>query len=238
MLRKILTKLHQANILLHRYSYTNPTMEIVYRELLLRELARANVADVFYPVGGGANHSFMYVIARIMNEFDIHNVVELGAGQTSILLDRMRKATGRECTIRTIEHDAFWVDRIRSQVEHLVIHAPLRPAVADGVAIPYYDADSVVIGADVHLAIVDGPPASNPANRHARLGAFDLLKDSLAPDCVLVIDDWERAGEMRLARMFENHFRSHNFDYTMNTLRADKSQAILAAGKFRHAAYF
>lgn len=238
MLRKILIKLRQANILLHRYSYTNPPMEIVYRELFLRELARANVVDVFYPIGGAANHSFLYIVARIMNDLDVRNVVELGAGQTSILLDRMRKATRRECMIRTFEHDASWVDRTHSQVEHPVIHAPLRPTIAHGVTISYYNADPATIGPGVHLAIVDGPPASNPADWNARLGAFDLLKDCLDPDCILLIDDWERAGEMRLARMFETHFRSRNLDYATNTLRADKSQAILAAGKFRHAAYF
>ena len=238
MLRKVLAKLRQANILLHRYSYTNPHMEIVYRELLLQELARANVPDRFYPVGGAANHSLLYVIARIMNELDVRNVVELGAGETTILLDRMRRATGRDCMIRTVEHDASWVDRIRSQVEHSVVYAPLRPAVADGVTISYYDAEPGMFGAGVDLAIIDGPSASNPGERNRRLGAFDLLKNNLASDFVLVIDDWERSGEMRLACMFESYFKGRKVDYAANTLRADRSQVVFAAGKFRQAAFY
>ena len=140
--------------------------------------------------------------------------------------------------IRTVEHDASWVDRIRSKVEHSVVHAPLRPTVADGVTISYYDAEPGMFGAGVDLAIIDGPPASNPGERNRRLGAFDLLKNNLASDFVLVIDDWERSGEMRLACMFESYFAGRKVDYAANTLRADKSQIVFAAGKFRQAVFY
>lgn len=238
MLHRILTRLRQANILLNRYSYTNPPMEIIYRELFLLELARANVADRFYPVGGAASHSLMYFIARVMNELDVRNIVELGAGQTTVLLDRMKRATGRDCMIHTIEHDASWVELIRPSIEHSIRHAPLRAAVADGVPISFYDADSGIISRDVDLAIIDGPPASRMEERNSRLGAFDLLKDNLATDFIVVIDDWERAGEMRLASLFESHFTNRKIDYATNTLRANKSQAVFAAGRFRQAAFF
>lgn len=238
MVRKLLAKLRLANILLHKYSTTTPHMEPIYRDLFLKELSRAGVADEFYPVGGAANHSFLYIVARAMNEFAFRNVVELGAGQTSLLIDRMKKALARDCRVRTVEHDAFWAARIREQVDHEVIDVPLSPRAVDGHRIAYYDLAPAQIGTDVDFAIIDGPPAHDAAIRYTRLGAFDLIPPCLAKDFVVIVDDRERAGENALARMLEAHFRAQGIEHAVNTVKGAQSQTVFAAGRFKGAAYF
>lgn len=238
MIRKIIDKLAAANILLHTYRTTDPHMEPIYRALFLKELARAGVDDEFYPVGGAANHSFLYFIARAMNEFEFHNILELGAGQSSIVIDRMKNALARNCNVRTVEHDAFWAGHIRERVNHDVINVPLRPLAAHDREIEYYDIDANKIGRDVDFFIVDGPPAHNVAIRYARLGAFDLIKPSLAKDFVIVVDDRERAGEEALTNMLHAHFRERGIEYAASTIKGAKSQAVFASGRFRSAAYF
>lgn len=238
MFRNIVTTLRQANILLHRYSHTNPSMEIVYRELLLRELVRANVTDVFYPVGGAANHSLLYIVARLLNEFEFDCIVELGAGQTSLLIDRMNDALERNCNIRTIEHDPSWAARLRNKVAHEIVDVPLRSKKVRGHNIDYYDITSAQVGPGVDLFIIDGPPAEGAAIRHARLGAFDLVVPCLAEEFVIVIDDCERAGEAELVRMLAAHFEANRTKYVINSIRAAKSQTVFAAGRFESAGYF
>ncbi|MBB5751401.1 class I SAM-dependent methyltransferase [Prosthecomicrobium pneumaticum] len=217
---------------------TSPAMEIVYRDLFLRELARAGVEDVFYPVGGAANHGLLYLIARALNTFDIPSVVELGAGQTTLLLDRMAKAGGDRPAIRTVEHDPRWAERIGAQVAHPLIAAPLRSRRMDGRKVSFYDVDPAELGRDIALAVIDGPPASTARRRFARLGAFELLRDRLAADCIVIVDDAERIGERRLSRLFEAHFRSRGCDYAIGRVHANKCQTVIATGRFRGAAHF
>jgi len=64
-------------------------MESVYQEIVQRELNRWKIEDNFYPVGGAANYSLFYIILRTVADFPLKKVVELGAGQTSLLLDAL-----------------------------------------------------------------------------------------------------------------------------------------------------
>ena len=54
---------------------------MIYRDLFLRELARLGVEDGFYPIGGAANYSLLYLVLRAMTEFPVSSILEVGAGK-------------------------------------------------------------------------------------------------------------------------------------------------------------
>ena len=217
---------------------TVPGMEPVYRDLFLRELARCGVADTFYPVGPAANHSMMYFIARVLQDHRFTSVLDLGAGQTSILIDRIRGATTGAYSVRTVEHDRFWAERIGAQIGHEVIAAPLVRRNVQGRDIGWYDLPPAIWKEPADLLIVDGPPGYDENVRYARTGAVEIAASVLKEDFVVVVDDSERVGEYELVQLLKALFRARGVAFASGTLHAYKCQTILAAGKYRDAAYF
>jgi hypothetical protein len=213
-------------------------MEPVYRDLFLRELSRAGVADTFYPVGPAANHSMMYLVSRLLQEFPFRSVLDIGAGQVSILIDRLRKAANGQYEVRSLEHDPYWARTIAEQIDHPVIAAELVPQTVEGHAIAYYDIPRDKLSLPIDLMIVDGPPAHDDEVRYARLGALEIAESMLDRDFVIVVDDSEREGEVELVRGLKALFNSRGIAFRSGTLHAAKCQTVLAAGRFTPAAFF
>jgi hypothetical protein len=216
-----------------------PEMEMVYRSLFLRNLHDTGIDDEFYPVGNAANHSLLYFVSRCLCELPISRVLEFGAGQTSLLLDRLSaRLLPRDVEIFTIENDPNWASHIGKKVRHQVIHTPLTEKVVDGRKISFYESEEVNSKKKIELAIVDGPAAYTHTTRWNRLGAASYLQGRLASDFVVIFDDTERCGESRSAELFGHYLKSQNIVFFTSTIRAVKQQQVFCSEKFRAAAYF
>jgi len=214
-------------------------MEIVYRDLFLRELRKVGVEDDFFPVGSAANHSLLYLITRCSAELPISKVLEFGAGQTSLLLDRLTaRLHERTVDITTIEQDQFWARKIGQQVRHPVIHAALVQKTVAGRTTFFYDSEQLDSQEDIEFAIVDGPIACSRSSRWNRSGAAGYLSDRLAADFVVIFDDTERRGESACADSFERHLTARNIPHHCSTIKAEKQQRLFCSDNFRAAAYF
>jgi hypothetical protein len=231
---RILRNLPQAvRIQVERQTRTDPDREIVYRDLFLRDLAKVGISDEFHPVGSAANHGLLYLIARCMLELPISNVLEFGAGQTSILLDRLTARLGRPCRVTTIEHDPYWAREIAARVSHPVIRTPL---CASG----FYDVMDLedFDGPAPDLVVVDGPPAGTRATRGCRVGAASYLARALGNRFVVIFDDAERAGESRAVNAFRHLMTDRGDRLYEGSVRAAKQQHVFCTDAFRAAGFF
>src|SRR5688572_14243674 len=86
----------------------NPAMEIVYRELFLKELREIDLPDKYYPVGSAASHGLMYFLIRLLRNWPVSHILELGAGQSTLLIDRVKQQLALSCAVETLEHDDRW----------------------------------------------------------------------------------------------------------------------------------
>ena len=98
-----------------------PGMEAVYQRIVQRELCRLKVEDQFYPLGAAANYGLLYIILRAVSDFSLKKVVELGAGQTSLVLKSLVAAGALHADVYTVEHDPHWAERIGRSVSHSMI---------------------------------------------------------------------------------------------------------------------
>ena len=180
-----------------------------------------------FPVGSAANAGLLYVLFRLADEFRGRAWLELGAGQSTLLLDALARA-GRIAGALTLEHDAEWADRLQEQVTHAVQHAPLRPASVVGVTTLGYTA---TLDRRFDIVVVDGPIGTP---RHSRWGALELLREHLADDFVVAFDDAERPGERdTIVKFLELHpAASHVFIHAM------KSQCLVFTEKYRAVASY
>lgn len=238
MKRFLVQKLCKVFDVIRRESETTPLAEDIYRYFFVRELSRFGIEDRFYPIGNAANFSLMYVILRVLVEFPVSRVVEFGAGQTSVLLDKAGTHLGRDLEVVTLEHDAFWADTIGRQVNHPVLPTPLVNTKVGARTVPFYDLTQVLSYGTPDFVIIDGPSAHLPGTYFNRTGAIDYLNKSLGDEFVVVIDDAERPGERVLAGLVRDKMQKTGHEYYENTIKAAKQQRLFCTQKYRAAAYF
>ena len=210
---------------LNRRRFTLGTIspaEIHYQQIFDAAVARSGLAvPPLFPVGNAANASLLYLLFRLTQDFPRLAWLELGAGQSTLLLDALQTG-GRIASLVTLEHDPHWADTIRAKVGHAVIEAPLRQASLYGLPAEAYGYDST---ARFDCVTVDGP-VGTPGR--SRWGTLKLLQENLAEDFVVIFDDAERPGERdTIAKFLElrpeaNHIFVH----------AAKSQCVVFTSKY------
>jgi glycosyltransferase involved in cell wall biosynthesis/predicted O-methyltransferase YrrM len=177
------------------------------------------------PLGGGYVPwtSFSLrpsALQTLMNEIDAYRpslIVECGSGASTLMICRLLRARGYGGRLVSIENDNKWAAFIASLLEKeglsdfgRVVLSPLRDW--DGklaeepsdfaAAVRWYDPDDIIeaVGEDkIGLLFVDGPPGSKQLSRYP---AVPELRELLADDAVIMLDDSNRPAEAETARQW------------------------------------
>lgn len=217
----------------HKKYGAHEAMEIVYRELLGRELQRLSIEDRFFPVGAAANHGLLYLVLRCYLELPLTRILDVGAGQTSLLLDALNRKLGK-CEIVTLEHDAAWAERIGTLVTHAVLRRDLVDMRPGGQLTRMHDTSG--IEGPFQLIIMDAPPGSD---RYSRLGLLHLMQTVMdRRDFVAILDDVDRGPEWQTVRVCRQWLGAENIPFQETQIRAAKRQWLCAGGEMIGAAYF
>jgi predicted O-methyltransferase YrrM len=207
-------------------------LEIIYRELFVRELARLGIPDRFYPVGAAANHSLLYAVLRCYVEFPVTRILDVGAGQTSLLLDALRRHSPK-AEVVTLEHDPAWAERIAQQVGHEVLRRDLVSVRLAGRTVRMHDTRGLAGPFD--LIVMDAP---NSEKRYSRLGLLHLMQTVMnRENFIVIMDDTDRGGEVQSVRVCREWLHSAGIGHDWAEIRAAKRQQVLAAGTLRHACF-
>ena len=217
---------------------TRPELEAVYQNIFERDLAQVGAKNEFYPVGNAANYSLLYFILRVMRELKPTFVLELGAGQTSLLFNEMARCGLISANVSTIEHDPNWADHVSSRVSHEVRVVNLRRYDDGRLSYHGYDFGGLTLERTIDFLVVDGPSALTHEQKYSRHCSLELL-EWLNPDgFVIVIDDAERSGEVLLRNRIAQKLQAKGISFTRGEIAANKRQSIFASGRFSHAAFY
>jgi len=150
----------------------------------------------------------------LLDALDRHkprSILEFGAGASTLVaaawLDRL---SGREAEIHTIEHDEYWANSCRAELEehglsqNVTIHVlPLQEN--EGGQKWYKGLSEVLEGLRIiDLVVVDAPPAQH--SPHARGEALPSVVDKLSRDAVVLLDDGNREGESAIVREWTRRY--------------------------------
>lgn len=207
--------------------------ELLYERVFSNALPRLQIEDRYFPLRSAANYSLLYLVLRAITELPVHRVLELGCGQTTLLLDDL--ARRRILDITSIEQDPDWARRIQVKVSHRVWQVPLIERSIRGIACHTYDLNPQDLRGAVHLMIVDGPWGRR---RYSRWGALEYVETLLAEDFVIIFDDAQRKGEQDTITAVLALLGGRGIEFACATTRALKTQFLIAGGAFREAAYY
>ena len=198
-----------------------------------RLLERLNLPEDALPNLGSwkADTRFLHRIVDAIEELRPQNVVELGAGASSLVCAKALQLNGGGALFSFDQHAPFvsatsqWLSDFGVSAE--IRHAPLGARIGDWPGAWYELPD---IPGSIDLLIIDGPPwAVHPFVR----GAAECLFDRLADGGVVLLDDAARPGERIIAHRWKKRWPQIAFTHlaggTKGTLQGRKRTGKILA---------
>lgn len=202
------------------------SLELVYSRLFERELADLDIQNDFRPVKAAANYSLLYLLASLIRETRPKRILELGCGQSTILISRLCHKLEIE-TFVSLDADPEWTSRIAKLAPNAKIcPLPLAQRRFLGRTFMGFDPSSLK-GSKFDFMLVDGPVGQRVLSRFT---AVEMAAAHLDEEFIVVFDDAERFGERRTIRKFEAMLRAGDRKVWRGTTRAHKWQVVLASG--------
>lgn len=231
LLRRALAKYRYLSVEFGDHGYLEPT----YQHLFLRELARHGLKDEFTPIQSAANYSLLFILLQSVVLAQPAEILELGCGETTLLLDALRRSGVWRGNLTSIEHDSFWHKEISALVETDIVHAPLTKRTIHGIEAPAYDLSALKSPLGLFdLVLVDGP---NGTPRWSRLACLELIPEHLAREFLIILDDYERPGEKETAALMRDSLGSKGLQMTEECVLSNKHQLMLATEAYRPCLY-
>ena len=166
-------------------------------------------------------------------ELPLRRILDVGAGQTSLLLQALQRKLAKAEVI-TLEHDPAWAERIAAQVDHQVLRRDLIETRIGGWTTHMHDPAG--LHGPFELIIMDAPPG---VPSYSRLGLLSLMQTVMARDgFVAILDDADRSGEWQTAHACWQWLQSQGIPFQHAQVLAAKRQWICAGGQLQHAVYF
>lgn len=207
--------------------------EILFQNIVHRALDRLGIDEPFYPLRSAAGYSYLYLLIRIVEDLPVNRILELGCGQSTVLLDRLAAHRPVDCV--SLEHDEAWLELIGPRVNSRLIHAPLVTRTILGHATRTYDTSALENEPRFDVLLVDGPRGSR---RRSRWGCLELIESCLGEDFLIIIDDAERRGELQTIGRALKLLDQRGRRYGSRLVRSVNSQFLIAGGRFTPALYF
>ena len=204
--------------------------EQIYQGIFAQQCARNGLDTVFYPVGAAASYSQLYLLTRVMKELPARRIVELGSGESTVLIDKLRPADGSHIAY---DQTAFWVESVMRRAPRCnVRHAQLTQKEFQGVS---YSGYAGLQPQEFDLLLVDGPNGTDHASRY---DAVALVAGNPSPEFIVIVDDAERPGERETVDSLAALLRSRGVDFKLNHLAGRTTQAVITTPRFRAASYY
>jgi hypothetical protein len=129
-------------------------------------------------------------------------VLECGSGLTTVVLGALLAKRG--VPVWSLEHHRKWRIHMRRMVaKHRLGNVTIcRTPLRDYGAFSWYDRPRESLPTDFRLVICDGPPRLTQGGRY---GLMPVLGESLADDCVIILDDTYRRSERKVIEAWAEH---------------------------------
>ena len=185
----------------------------------------------FSPGRWAITYQELYVLFRTIQTIKPQYIMELGLGQSSIMLSRYCSSYPQVlCT--TIEHDKNWVDFFNAEHQipanlNLKILLLVQEKVGRHLLYKYEGSLIQHVTAPLELIIVDGPFGS-PHNSRSQF--LELIPDFINPEkFVIILDDVDRKGEKEMAKLLLKTLRNVGIPHKSYKYQGEKDFFVVCS---------
>lgn len=175
--------------------------------------AVVNIRPVTGPLplemSGWAMHAVLgETIAREIALNQPRLVLECGSGSSTAFIAYCLSQFCPDGRVVSLDHEAEYADKTRRLLQKVgmtgraeVVTAPLHTCQVNGQEVEWYGFEPASLGEQrIDLLVVDGPPGNHA--RRARYPAVPILREYLADEAVVIMDDGNRSDEKEIARLW------------------------------------
>ncbi len=184
------------------------------------------------PGRWAVGYNYIYVMTRILNEFQPHRVLELGLGiSTTLISTYFRHLIADDCEHIAIEQNAEWKKFYLNghtipSCSHIYI-APVVTCEKDGQQFEMYrDLHPFIDGKQFSLISIDGPRGGD---YYSRRDLLPYLPQILTQDFIIVLDDAQRPGEQRTMADILLILKNAGIAYKFGFYAGSKYTAVIAS---------
>jgi predicted O-methyltransferase YrrM len=119
-------------------------------------------------------------------------ILECGSGLSTVLLGLITRQTGSP--VWALEHIEPWAEQVRTWLRRYGVDRVevCLSELHDYGSFTWYRPPARLLEQSFSLVICDGPPGDTPGGRY---GLLPVMRKSLSPGCVILLDDVKRPGE-------------------------------------------
>ena len=197
----------------------------------------------FSLVNSAANYSFMYSLYRILNEARPKNILELGLGQTTKLTSQYANHFD-DVKLTVFETDEDWIEVFSEKLIisdcMSIIQLDEEPFEYNNTSnIRFKDFEKAVNGEKYDLVIIDGPRGfkrglnGDQLLDYSRTNIWQMIPSNLEDDFIIIIDDYERAGEKNTMDHAKEMLEENNIKLFTYTSKGLKTQHAIFTEKYK-----
>lgn len=183
------------------------------------------------------NYSFFYVLNRILYDYKPKQILELGLGESSKFISSYLENDLINSRHVIVEQSEEWIKEFQSKFtlsnKSEVFLCPLVEGEIEGYRSNFYDGFTDTIKGKFDLYIVDGPFGSS---RYSRYDIVSKVRElELGDEFIILFDDTNRKGEKDTLADVLRIFKDKNIDVFINNYVGNKTNTIIATGKYKFA---
>jgi len=184
------------------------------------------------PGGVAAGYSLLYILVRVLRHAGVHSVLEIGLGQSSLLIDRWKKSCLPQGRHVILEDDEAWIKEFQQMVSLEAEIRYFRP-VSGKVSLQTLPLPSILDENEktsYDLYLIDGPRGKKNFSRYD----ICLMAQQWSSDreFVVILDDYDRWGERQTGAELIRICQSKGIRVTHRVINGISDQLVVFTPKF------
>ena len=192
--------------------------------------------QTFSPGRWAVGYPFLYPLYRVLDEKQPEAILELGLGQSTHMMTQYALAHP-QVRHTVVEESAEWISFFAAKhplaPNTQIVQMPYALQSYEGDEVRVYDgfADKMA-GQKFDLLCIDAPIGGD-MKRLSRIDVLKMLPGLLADPFVILMDDYNRAGEKNTCQRMEACLRENGIAYAAGTYRGEKDCRVIASASLK-----
>ncbi len=188
----------------------------------------------FNPGRWAAGYPMLYILFRIYNDIHPKNILEFGLGESTKLAYQYHSYFPNS-TLKIIEQDEKWLQFFSNEIYDVISNTSIleiEKIKIQGQEVFQYQALIASLPKQKYdLIIIDGPWGSE---HYSRYQIIDLLEEDLiASQFIIIMDDYERAGEKQTIAKLKESFNKKGIQYEETIYSGIKETYLICSKNYK-----
>lgn len=186
--------------------------------------------QTFSPGRWAMGYPALYILYRVLEEFNPRHILELGLGQSTKMITQYAEQH-KNIEHFVVEHDNNWISFFQ---KNNVISFNTKIVCLERESVSFKEAEEVRVFKNFKntfeqytfdLIVIDAPLGGD-MKKYSRIDVLSLIEANLCDQFVMILDDVNRAGEKNTMNEISRQLHQANIEYSQKIYEGEKETCI------------